>query len=158
MKSRFLFPHPLKTVGWILLFPSLLLGLAVLIFDFEWSILTVKVYNFWPDNGPLRSESNGHWLKDNLTSELAGVLVTFTTLFLGFSKEKEEDEYIQQLRLDSLLWAVYVSAIFMLISFLCVFGMSFILAMCINMFTTLLFHMLRYNFLLFKLKLTNREK
>ena len=46
-------------------------------------------------------------------------------LLVSFSKEKNEDEFITEIRLSSLLWAVCVSYTLLLVAFLFVYGSPF---------------------------------
>lgn len=156
MKTRFLFPHRFKMIGWILLVPSGILGLAVILWDFQFDALNTTVLSIFGEANVLEKREMFDLVKDNLTDELAGVAFTLAALFAGFSKEKNEDEYITQLRLDSLLWATYVSSAFLVVSLLFIYGSPFLVVMSFNMFTTLIFFLLRYNYMLLKLKTSSQ--
>ena len=71
-------------------------------------------------------------------------------MFVGFSKEKREDEFIAKLRLSSLLWAVWVNYVLLLFAFLFVYGTSFLTVMIYNMFTVLIIFIVRFNYILYK--------
>ena len=111
MSSKLLFPNKYKKIGWLLLIPATLLGIFMTATDFEISWLNVKVFALFNDN------QSFSFIKDNLTNEVVGVLFIAGALLVGFSREKREDEFIANLRLSSLLWAVYVNYILLLLSF-----------------------------------------
>ena len=98
MDKHFLFPNRFKAIGWILMFPSFVLGIASLHYEFEFGFLDFKVRT---DPGIFGSEF------ENFTNEIAGILILCSLVFIGFSRLKIEDEYTMKIRLDSLLWGVY---------------------------------------------------
>jgi hypothetical protein len=67
---------------------------------------------------------------------------------VGFSKEKNEDEFIANLRLSSLLWAVLVNYGLLLLAFVFVYGFPFLNVMVYNMFTVLIIFIARFNYIL----------
>ena len=135
MKNRFLFPHSYRLYGWILLIPFLALGIAHTYFDFNFDILAFKLPSFATDD--LFDEGN-------LTDELAALGLIISLMLIGFSKEKIEDEQISQLRLDSLQWSVYVNYLVLAIAIIFIHGMAFLDAMVYNMFTLLIFFIVRF--------------
>jgi hypothetical protein len=54
------------------------------------------------------------------------VLLTIGLLFIGFSKEKVEDEFVHYLRAQSLIWATYVTATLFIIATLLIYGLTFL--------------------------------
>ena len=74
------------------------------------------------------------------------------------SKEKIEDEYIAKTRLESLVWATYLNYCILLLALLFVYDMAFFWVMIFNMFTLLLFFIVRFNYLIFKLNKTESHE
>lgn len=91
-------------------------------------------------------------VKNNILNEILGVLIILSSILVAFSKEKLEDEYISKIRLESLVWAVYFNYGILLVLFLFVFELSFLWVMIFNMFTILLFFIIRFNWQISKLK------
>ena len=89
-----------------------------------------------------------------MLAEIVGILLICGLLFIAFAKEKAEDEFIARLRLESLVWATYVNYIILAISILFIYDMVFFWVLIINMFTILLFFLLRFNWILYK---TNKQ-
>lgn len=150
MSKSLLLPHAFKTAGWILFIPASILGLLVLFGSFEFPFLETKVFSLTPEFSFDSNETSTHYLRTNLTQTLSGVLFVISCLFIGFSKEKMEDEYIDKLRLRALLWAVLINYGILLLAFLVVYDVSFLNVMLFNIFTTLLLFILRFHYLLYR--------
>jgi len=153
MKLNFLFPNKFKKIGWFTLIPSAIIGLVTLIYEYEPSFLDFNVPAIFVDEITL-SESKRLFgmVNNNILNEILGVLIIISSLLVAFSKEKLEDEYISKIRLESLVWAVYVNYGVLLFSFLFIYNFSFLWVMIFNMFTVLLFFIIRFNWQISKLK------
>jgi hypothetical protein len=86
----------------------------------------------------------------NITNTVIGVCFILGAMLVSFSKEKYEDEFIAEVRLSSLLWAVFVSYMLLLISFLFVYGTPFLDVMVYNMFTVLIIFIVKFNYSLYQ--------
>ena len=135
MKNRFLFPNSYRMYGWLMLIPFFALGIAHLYFDYNFDWLSVKLPSYTQDK---------LYTEGNLTDELAALGLIISLLFIGFSKEKIEDEQIAQLRLDSLQWSVYFNYLVLCLAIIFIHGMAFLDAMVYNMFTVLIFFIIRF--------------
>ena len=151
MKLRYLFPARYKKAGWFIFIPALLLGLLVILFDVEPGFLNVKVFALF-DDGVFEGKGFFKVVSNNILNEILGVLIIAGGLLVAFSKEKDEDEFIGRIRLESLVWATYVNYGVLLLSFLFVYGLSFFWVMIVNMYTILIFFVVRFNLQLRKLK------
>lgn len=151
MKIKYLFPNKYKKIGWIILIPAAILGLITLILNFEPDILNFKLPAIFI-NKFFGEKSYIGILENNILNEILGVLIIISSLLVAFSKEKNEDEYITKIRLESLVWAVYVNYGILLFSFLFIYELSFLWVMIFNMFTVLIFFIIRFNWQLSRLK------
>ena len=153
MKTRFLFPNSYRMYGWLMLVPFLALGIAFLYLNFEFDFLEIKLPSYSADKV---------YSKGNLTDEIAALGLIVSLIFIGFSKEKIEDEQIAQLRLDSLQWSVYFNYVILSLAIVFIHGMAFLDAMVYNMFTSLIFFIIRFRFAVYRetklLKLSDYEK
>lgn len=68
---------------------------------------------------------------------------------VAFSREKLEDEWVNRVRLESLQWSVYLNYALLLIALLVVYDEGFFYVMVYNMFTILIFFIIRFNFVLY---------
>lgn len=142
MKPRFLLPHSLKKVGWILFIPAIIFGIAVLHMDFEIAGFDLRV-------GTTSILVAGEPLNNNLTNELAGLMFLFSGFLVGFSKERMEDERVSKIRLESLQWSVYLNYALLLFALLLVYDEEFLYVMVYNLFTILIFFIVRFHFVLY---------
>ena len=152
MKSKYLFPHRFKRIGLFIMTPTAVLGLYMLGAVWEPEFLNFKVPAFFVDNLMFGENHFFAIIEDNLLNEILGALMIIGSLMVAFSKEKEEDEFIASIRLESLVWATYVNYGVLLISLFLIYTVSFFFVMIINMFTILLFFILRFNLILWKSK------
>lgn len=158
MKKNYLFPHKYKKIGWFILVPSAIIGLLTLIYEYEPSFLDFDVPAIFI-GGVKGNKKIFGMVHNNILNEILGILVIISSLFVVFSKEKVEDEFIEKIRLESLVWAVYVNYGILLLAFLFIYDFSFLWVMIFNMFTILLFFIIRFNWQISKLKKsTNYEE
>lgn len=148
MKTRFLFPHKYRLVGWVLAIPSFILMLLVMHADFELKFL-------YYGNGPSIFASDGSDFlfnihRHNFTDEVGSLLLIMGLLMIAFSREKEEDERTVKLRLESLLWAVYVNSAWLIFSIIFFYGALFGSIMTYNICTPLILFIARYYFVMYK--------
>ncbi|MGB0479933.1 MAG: hypothetical protein ACPGHD_03720 [Flavobacteriaceae bacterium] len=151
MKTNYLFPNCFKIYGWIILIPSLIVGALSLVFELEPTALEFKMPALFVDEFMGQNKLVGT-VNNNILNEIVGVLIILSSIFVAFSKEKEEDEYILKIRLESLVWAVYVNYGILLISLLFIYDFSFLYVMIFNMFTVIIFFIIRFYWQLNKLK------
>lgn len=139
MKNRFLFPHQYRRIGWFIFIPSLVLGLACMYADFRFRFLEF-------DLGVQKSLFDSDSL--NFTDEIASIGLIVSLLFIAFSKEKIEDEWISQLRLESLQFAIYLNYAVLSLQILLVHNTAFFDIMVYNMFSVLLLFILRFRIMI----------
>lgn len=149
MKPKFLFPNRYKRIGWVLLVPASILGVLVLFFNFEFEFLDSKVFTFYSKGFGDEKTMMG-FLRGNYTNTIAGILFLVAAMLVAFSKEKHEDEFIAKTRLESLVWAVYVNYGILAFCMLFFFNLEFLLIMIFNMFTILIFFILRFYYILYR--------
>lgn len=150
MNNKFLLPHRYKIIGWYILIPATLFGMALMIGGVhELFAVNAKVFAFYYEElfGEGHSFSVFH---TNITPTLTGVLFLVGALLVSFSKEKREDEFIARLRQSSLLWAVLVNYGLLLLSFVFIYGLAFLSVMLYNMFTVLIIFIIRFNYILYR--------
>lgn len=142
MDTKLLLPNRYKWIGLILLLPSLILGISNLYNDFRFEFLTIKNTGRGAFDGDV-----------NLTDEFALTGTILALLFIAFAREKQEDEYIESIRLKSLQWAVLVNYSLLLIATWLVHGshgFTFIDVMIYNMLTVLIIFIVRFHLVLGK--------
>jgi len=148
MLTKLLLPNRLKKPGWIILIPSALLGLFIIIFDYDFKFLETKVFTIYCGTLPMNAKVWFGLIESNLTNTIVGVLFIIGAVFVAFSKEKTEDEFIAKTRLESLLWATYINYGILLFCFLFFYAFEFLYVMIFNMFTILVIFIIRFYYVL----------
>lgn len=89
---------------------------------------------------------------NNLADELAAFLMLISALGLMFCAEKHEDEYIGVLRLNAMYWAMTANILLLCLVLFFVYDVAFFMVMVANIFSVPLLFILRFQWLLFRLK------
>lgn len=157
MRNKLLLPNKYKTLGWFLLIPAAIAGILLIFSGFESYPLNARVFAVYSDS--LFGETHLFSLiTANITGTIVAILFIIGGLFVGFSREKNEDEFIASLRLSSLLWAVMVNYLLLLFALMFIYGVAFLNVLLYNMFTVLTIFILRFQYVLIRNKsLSNAE-
>ncbi|MFD1162538.1 hypothetical protein [Hwangdonia seohaensis] len=157
MKTNYLLPNKLKPLGWILFIGGIISGLIIVFSNYEYEPLKAKVLSIF-NEGFLGSSEMEYFkiIETGISGELASVAIIIGGLIIGFSKEKVEDEFIFKLRKDSLVWAIIFNYFILLLAIVFIYDLTFFHVLVYNMFTPLLFFIIRFNFL--KLKSRSHEE
>ena len=151
MNTNYLLPQKFKTIGLVLLVPTLLLAVLYLFYDFELSFLDLRVFSII--NEPLLGDTaHFKFIENNITNELIAVFAILSLIFIAFSKQKIEDEFVAEIRLKSLLGATYINYLVLLFCILFFYDFTFLWVMMFNMFTLLIFFIIHFNIKMLQLK------
>lgn len=149
MKSLLL-PQAYKKIGWFLFVPSVVAVLTLIFFsDLTYS---PRIMTFGLFGNELLSHSRPPFRfgEIELLPNLTGILLLVGGLLVMFSKEKKEDEYINQIRLNSLQYSVFLNYILLFLCILFIHGIPFFHVMIYNLFTIILIYIFRFHFLIYK--------
>ncbi|OUR90897.1 hypothetical protein A9Q87_13245 [Flavobacteriales bacterium 34_180_T64] len=151
MNTLYLLPNRYKIPGWILFSLGIVTGLFILFTGYESDALSVNVLSIY-NEGFMSSESDGFFriVENSILDELSALAIIIGGLFVGFSKEEIEDEFIYKLRKDSLVWALLFNYAVLILAIVFVYDFTFFDVLVFNMFTPLLFFIGRFNFLKLK--------
>ncbi len=147
--EKLLLPNSYKKVGWILLIPATVIGIILLIIGTDTIELKSKVFAIVSDK-TFSEKEFFKFIETNIAGTVTAVFFIVGAMLVAFSREKNEDEFITRLRLDSLLWAVLVNYLLLLFAFVFIYGLFFLDIMLYNMFTVLIFFIARFNYLLWR--------
>ena len=138
--SKILLPYKFKLVGWCILIPALILGIVSYAgVDIDFSIDDIRQLFHLPaihNNQPFSLSSFSY--DSGIFITIIGILLIIGGIFVGFSKNKCEDEFITKIRLESLTLAVYINYLMLIVCFICFWGLEFLAILQFNLFTTLL--------------------
>ncbi|MCR9014050.1 hypothetical protein [Aquiflexum gelatinilyticum] len=141
MLTKILLPHKFQMIGWILFFPLAILLVLNGFYDYEINWLTWNNFR----SGDILNSSN-----ENFTNEISIVGTFLSLFFIAFSKEKQEDEYIQKIRLDSLLIAFYVYGLLTVFGTLVFYSVGYLEFMGFNMFSIQLVFIIRFRWVMYR--------
>lgn len=89
--------------------------------------------------------------------QISIVLFTISLLFIAFSREKEEDEYMEYLRSRSMRWAMLISGIVTIVVTLLVYNLAYLYFVFINLYLILILFILKYRIDLHRLRKTGND-
>lgn len=144
MKQLFLLPNGFKWAGWVLLITSLVVGVwgATLDFDYASSALLK----------PLQ-------LQGTLIVNYVVIGLWLGVIFVGCSREKVEDEMISRIRLNALLLAFYLQALFIMVATLVCNSLDYLDIMTYNLVTYPVIFVVAYRWMLWRaLKMESDEE
>jgi len=152
MNTNYLLPSRFKKVGWFLFIPGIILGILYLIYDPQPKFLNVKVFVI------AESLFEFSFRNKDVYDEITALLLILGPIFIAFSREKSEDEYISKIRLESLVWATYINYSIVILAILFIYDFGFIWVLISNMFTILFFFIIRFNWALYRSKKQLRDE
>ena len=120
-----LFPHSFKRIGWLIFAISAAIGAYIWFADYTDSYLL---------------------------NNIAIIGISIGAILSTCSREKVEDEMIQQIRLNSLLIALYINYAILIVCSLVIYDLDFLNVMLYNMFTILLIFMAVYHWKIWRVK------
>lgn len=168
METKYLLTSKVKPWGWLLFIAGLSLGIMGLMGGYEPEILDTRVPDFFDyqikignSEAPSSEEGSEPWppmINNNLLDEVALSMLLLGGLFLMLARRKNEDEYIMKLRLESILWAAIFNAIIMLVAVWLIYDLAFFYVMVSGLFFFYLLFIVRFEWVLIKLKTANHEE
>ncbi|TVR36631.1 MAG: hypothetical protein EA392_14700 [Cryomorphaceae bacterium] len=133
MKTVPLLPHRLKWLGLMLTAFGLLIGSAAMYLDVRPQWLAVETH---PEMPFMNTQ--------NLIDEIALSLILIGLMVVAYSRERIEDEFVANIRLQSLLWSFAVYYAIVLISVWIFFDDAFWSVMIYHLFMPLLFYVVLF--------------
>lgn len=158
MKSNYLFPAVMKKVGWCMFVPSAIV-LTLVITDvlsdelISFPTLLIGDVGFFSGN-----QSMVTFGTEGMLYEIATLFVALSLLFISFSKEEEEDEYVENIRMRSFVWAIKANTLLVILGTWFIFGILYLGVMIVFMYSMFLFFICKFNYELYKLRRTGNEE
>lgn len=123
LMKTFLFPHTFRPIGWIVLVPTLILG--ILLLD---GILSV--------DGSV----------ETILTDTAIIGIALGSIFITCSRERIEDEMTSLIRLKALLTSLYTYIVFLVIWTLAVNGMAYLYVMAASLVMLPIIFVVRFRY------------
>ena len=153
MKTQFLLPTRFKKLGLCMLVPFIIMaafqwfcGMDLISYT-EWILPLPAIYDDCMGGGQWFSIVN-----DSVYDEIwiIGLLLSLT--FIALAKEKDEDEMISKIRLESMAWALWVTVGLFALETLWVFGFAYMESTFLTLFIYLIIFIAKFNYEMYKLK------
>ena len=157
-KERFLISRKWLYIGSILFAGALGMHIFTMLNDYSSEILIPKTFDLaWNnaieyilDKAPAHLSTRYDY--HNAYDTISIALSIIGLLFITFSKENVEDEYISDIRLNALSWAIISHYFVIILVSLLVWGGIYLYVMLYAMFTPMVFFIIRFNYLKYKMR------
>ena len=120
-----------KRVGWVLFVPFAIMGLILIFGHNEWlPALPCKVIALfngpeWATDKTVGPSPIVQIITDNMIEEVIIFGLAIALALIAFSREKDEDEFIEHLRAKSLVWSLKVNMALILVATLFLYNSNF---------------------------------
>ncbi len=132
--KNFLFPFPLKFLGLFLTVAGTILAVFYLLFDFRLTLPVFAVFSSFLETKMFVT------FRTNFADELILLLLITGFGFLVFSKERQENEILEKVRLNAIFKALYANTVFLLFSVLFIYGGGFMGVLIFNLISVQVFY------------------
>jgi hypothetical protein len=146
MRTNYLFPFKMRYFG-----------IALVLIHIPIKLLWDALYPGGYDHLPLSASGSLLFSPPHLFFIGTTLMVLVGLFLIAFSRERVEDEQIIQLRLDSLRWAIYLNYAILLFSLVFTYGGDSDHILLLNIWLPLLFFILRFQWVLYKLNRSARS-
>lgn len=138
--NNLLLPYRWKFAGIALTFAGLVSSVFYIFFDFRFQMPVFAVYSAFLETKIFA------FFSTNFSEELTLLLLICGIGLIVFSKEKNESDALDSLRLKAFAKALIANIIFLLFSVLFVYGGGFIAILVINIFSIFIFYLFFFYF------------
>ncbi len=138
--KTYLLPSKFLVPSGIIFYASVLLGVLLIVFPDLSQTLSIElsVPNFFGKDADNLLVEKSFWIQNNMIDELLTLLLVGSGLIHLFSKEKQEDEFIMQLRFHAMKWSYLLNFTVLAIGSLLVYGLPYFNMMLFCLFSQLL--------------------
>jgi hypothetical protein len=148
MKKIVLLPHSFKKYGWLLFGMGGVTGILLMTGQIELNFLNMNTFALI--HGELFQKLEYFtWIENNMALTFTALVFILGALIIAFSKEKVEDEFIQNMRLRSFQWSVVANYSILFVAFLTVYGIAFFTLISIQLFLVIILFILRFHYLMY---------
>ena len=148
MKKNYLFPHYFQWIGLVIAIAAFVALVIGTINDVDIKMPALYVDVFFDDD----NESGFFRMTKSSIYSIAMPLLVIGMVFIGFSKEKVEDEFVQYLRSQSLIWSTYVTATLFILATLLIYGIDYLYVPYLVFFVFLLLFVVKFKMAMLRFK------
>lgn len=140
-------PKKLKPLGWILIILGSALGTIRFYFGIKPEFLNVKVFAIY---SKYFETSYFKIISNHISEEITALFFLVGLFLISFTEEKIENDDVAGIRLKSLLITFFINTVFLMLSFLFVYGFGFINILVINVFSPFIIYFIVFRLLKLK--------
>ena len=142
MKKSYLLPVGFKKAGLWMVVPFLVLCVLCLcgvMDELNLSILSVKI--------PALVDYSGWFTTNetNLIDEIAMLGLLVSLVFIGLSRERDEDEMTAHIRMQSFVWSAWATSAVVALGIFFVYDLEFVTFMFVAMYLYLMLYAVKFN-------------
>jgi hypothetical protein len=129
-RSSLLLPFFFRLPGFILVAAGSVFGIMRFWFDIKPGFLHMKVYAIYSE---YLGEKYFHFIRDNMSEELVGVLLVMGAWMVALSRDRFETDEKAAARSKAFFISAYIQIAFLLFSLLFMFGIAFLRMLMVYM-------------------------
>ena len=142
MKKSYLLPAGFKKIGLWMVLPFFVLSVLCLcgvMDDMNLSFLSVKM--------PALIDYSGWFTMNetNLIDEIAMLGLLVSLVFIGLSRERDEDEMTAHIRMQSFVWSAWATSAVVALGIFFVYDLEFVTFMFVAMYLYLMLYAVKFN-------------
>ena len=145
--SKYLMPNKLRILGIIFLTFGIILLILKYKFNYKPEFLNLKVFALYSFYIEAKTFS---MITHQMIADIAGIFLITGLFILSFTKEKNESDEIDSLRLKAFILAAYVNLFYIISSILFFFGFGFVGALTLYSVIWIAIYFLIFRLLLFQ--------
>ena len=142
MKKSYLLPVGFKKAGLWMVVPFLVLGVLCLCGVLDDVVINATVPALTCGYGDDR------WFcmtKTSLVEEIAMLGLLASLVFIALSREQDEDEMTEHIRMQSFVWSTWATSIVLALGILFVYDLEFLTFMFMTMYLYLMLYIVKFN-------------
>ena len=143
--SKLLLPHAFKPVGIVLFIISTILLIGYGFFDFQFSWNDIRQFFGLDRLEDTVSTLGSFSVEADLCYSVAGILAVLGGMMIGFSRCKNEDEFIEQIRYETLIITMYISGIAIVLILIFAWGLHFLVAASAFIYFSIVFFLIYFH-------------
>ncbi len=163
MNSNYLLPSYFKKIGWVMLLPFLIGNIWMLLSDsmdlgFDDELLRCTMFQIVGASPTSFDVDYMFFCPTGIMIEIMVVGLMLSLIFIGFSREQDEDECIEKMRLVSVFQALLLSQVSIILGTLLIYEVSYLSFLMVSVYMTLLVFVVLFNFRLRNFRMQSNEE
>ena len=147
MKKSYLLPVGFKKAGLWMVVPFFVLSVL-----YMWGVLddvNLSAFDVWMP--ALVGYSGWFTIEDtNLIDEIAMLGLLVSLVFIGLSRERDEDEMTAHIRMQSFVWSAWATSAAIALGIFFVYGIEFVTFMLVAMYLYLMLYAIKFNLAMYR--------